>query len=150
VLGVLEVWGGHGPFDPLIQKRLETLAFLATTVLENDRRRRRSLESERLRRDVEIASRIQQALLVGTPPLDPRRATAYALTTPTLQIGGDFYDFFAHDQTLDVLVGDVMGKGVTAALVGAAAKIHFLRAVNYLFASNPGRLPQPREILTVV
>ncbi len=48
------------------------------------------------------------------------------------------------------MIGDVMGKGVTAALVGAAAKIHFLRAANYLFASCPGRLPEPREILSAV
>jgi serine phosphatase RsbU (regulator of sigma subunit) len=149
-LGVLEVWSEQEPFDPLTHKRLETLAFLATTVLENERRRRRALEGERIRRDVEIAGRIQQTLLLGTPPLDLRRATASALTTPSLQIGGDFYDFYAYDQTLDVLIGDVMGKGVTAALVGAAAKIHFLRAVNYLFAANPGRLPEPREILSVV
>jgi sigma-B regulation protein RsbU (phosphoserine phosphatase) len=149
-LGVLEVWNEREPFDSLTQKRLETLAFLATTVLEYERRRRRAIEGERIRRDVEIAARIQQTLLLGTPPVDLRRATASALTTPSLQIGGDFYDFFAYDQTLDVLIGDVMGKGVTAALVGAAVKIHFLRAVNYLFASNAGRLPDPREILTVV
>jgi sigma-B regulation protein RsbU (phosphoserine phosphatase) len=150
VLGALEVWSEQGPLDGLVGDRLETIAFLAATVLENDHRRRRSLESERLRRDVEIAGRIQQALLFGTPPVDVRRATASALTTPSLQIGGDFYDFFAYDKALDVLIGDVMGKGVTAALVGAAAKVHFLRAANYLFAAHPGRLPEPREILTVV
>ena len=38
------------------------------------------------------------------------------------RIAGDFYDFFTHEnQCLDVIVADVMGKGIPAALLGAAA-----------------------------
>ena len=52
---------------------------------------------------------------------------------PSAQVYGDFYDFFRHDDgTLDVVVGDVMGKGVPAALVGAAAKSQLLRALSGL------------------
>jgi sigma-B regulation protein RsbU (phosphoserine phosphatase) len=150
VLGAMAVWSPREAFDAAAVKHLETVAFLAAAALENDRLRRTALASERLRQDVEIASRIQQTLLLGTPPVDLKKATAAAQTTPSLQIGGDFYDFFAYDQALDVVIGDVMGKGVTAALVGAATKNHIVRAANYLFAARPGRLPEPREILSVV
>jgi sigma-B regulation protein RsbU (phosphoserine phosphatase) len=44
-----------------------------------------------------------------------------------------------------------MGKGVPAALLGAAIKSHFLRALNHLIASvDRGQLPEPEEIVTLV
>jgi sigma-B regulation protein RsbU (phosphoserine phosphatase) len=108
------------------------------------------VEAEGLRHDLETASRIQQTLLLGRPLLDLNALRAAALSVPSWQIDGDFYDFFAHDQHLDVLLGDVMGKGIPAALVGAATKHHFLRASVHLLAADPGRTPELREILTVV
>lgn len=151
-VGVLVVWqeGIRGDCGPRLMQLLETLAFLAAMVLENDRLQRTSLESDRLRHDIDIASRIQQTLLLGRPTVDLKKVRAAALTIPSWQIDGDFYDFFAHDQTLDVVIGDVMGKGISAALLGAATKNHFLRATNYLLSSNPSRLPEPREVLTIV
>jgi sigma-B regulation protein RsbU (phosphoserine phosphatase) len=75
-----------------------------------------------------------------------------ALTIPSQQIDGDFYDFYQHSDTcLDVVVGDVMGKGVPAALLGAALKSHFLRALNHLIASvDRGQLPEPEDIVALV
>src|SRR5262249_39811908 len=75
-----------------------------------------------------------------------------ALTIPSQQIDGDFYDFFQHsEQCLDVVVGDVMGKGVPAALLGAAIKSHLLRALSHLIiSSKQGKLPDPEEIVTSV
>lgn len=158
VLGALEVWqecsaqNGNtgGVLDARLIHLLETLGFLAGMVIENDRLQRSHLESERLQRDIEIASRIQQTLLLGQPPLDLHLIRAAAITIPSMRIDGDFYDFYAHNKSLDVIVGDVMGKGIPAALVGAATKNHFLRAMNHLMAAHPGRLPEPKEILTIV
>jgi sigma-B regulation protein RsbU (phosphoserine phosphatase) len=152
VSGVLEVWKDDGlaPIEPGLLQLLETLAFLAAVVVENDRLHSKALANDRLQRDVEIAGRIQQTLLLGHPPLDLPAARAAALSVPSLEVDGDFYDFFAYDPCLDVIVGDVMGKGIPAALLGAATKNHFLRAANYLLAAHPSRLPEPKEILTIV
>src|SRR5207237_8229961 len=124
VLGVLEVWqeGGDSRFDARLLHLLETLAFLVAVVVENDRLQRGARDIERLRRDIEIAQRIQQTLLLGQPPLDLHALRAAALSIPSFLIDGDFYDFYAHDQHLDVLIGDVIGKGIPAAPVRAANK----------------------------
>jgi anti-sigma regulatory factor (Ser/Thr protein kinase) len=47
---------------------------------------------------------------------------------------------------MDILVGDVMGKGVPAALLGAATKSQFVRSLAQL-QSSLGRLPQPQEVV---
>jgi sigma-B regulation protein RsbU (phosphoserine phosphatase) len=103
-------------------------------------------------REVEVGAKIQQTLLLGQPPHDLPGVRVAALTSPSQQIDGDFYDFYRHnDRCLDVVVGDVMGKGVPAALLGAAIKSYFLRAFSQLSAAlDRGKLPEPEEIITVV
>ncbi len=70
-----------------------------------------------------------------------------ALTIPSQRIDGDFYIFLRHsDESLDVIVGDVMGKGIPAALLGAATKSHFLRALSDLMVlSKDSKLPEPKD-----
>lgn len=99
-------------------------------------------------REIEVGFRIQQTLLLDQPPHIPGLGIA-ALTVPSQKIGGDFYMFIKHqNQSLDVIVGDVMGKGIPAALLGAAAKSHFLEALTSLMdASLPTEIPEPREIV---
>jgi sigma-B regulation protein RsbU (phosphoserine phosphatase) len=113
---------------------------------EMDRRKAREHEI------VEIGSKIQQTLLLGQAPRNLPRVQVAALTIPSKRIDGDFYDFFNHNERyLDILIGDVMGKGITAALLGAATKSHFFRAIDHLIlSSNQGRLPQPEEIVMSV
>jgi sigma-B regulation protein RsbU (phosphoserine phosphatase) len=101
--------------------------------------------------EVEIGFKIQQTLLLDQPPKDFPGARVAALTIPSQRISGDFYDFFRHvDQCLDVIVGDVMGKGIPAALLGAAAKSTFLQALSEIISlSERGTLPKPEEIVTL-
>jgi len=55
------------------------------------------------------------------------------------------------DSSLDVVVGDVMGKGIPAALVAAALKSQLLRALNKLSQSGDAReIPKPESIVSVV
>jgi sigma-B regulation protein RsbU (phosphoserine phosphatase) len=62
-----------------------------------------------------------------------------AVSKPSQTVDGDFYDFIRwRDASLDVLVGDVMGKGIAAALLGAATKSAFLRAMAGLSADKGG------------
>ena len=65
---------------------------------------------------------------------------------------GDFYDFFQYSAyCLDIIVGDVMGKGIPAALLGAAIKSAPLRALSRLLtASAQDTLPEPEEIVGLV
>ena len=102
-------------------------------------------------RELEIGYRIQQTLLVEQPPTDVAGLRVAALSTPSHRIDGDFYAFFKlPDHRLDVIVGDVMGKGVPAALLGAATKSHFVETLSRLMAlSRNDRLPPPNEIVTL-
>jgi PAS domain S-box-containing protein len=101
--------------------------------------------------ETEIGYRIQQTLLLDQPPQDIPGLRVAALTIPSQRIDGDFYVFFKHPGVcLDVIVGDVMGKGVPAALLGAATKSHFIEALSHLMAlSKNGELPDPKEIVTL-
>lgn len=103
-------------------------------------------------REIEIGFRIQRTLLFDYPPRDLPWACFAALTIPSERIDGDFFDFFVHtDRHIDVVLGDVMGKGVPAALLGAATKTHLLRAFSHLIAAGDNHtvLPEPRDIITL-
>jgi PAS domain S-box-containing protein len=101
-------------------------------------------------REAKVGFRIQQMLLLTQPPEDVPGVQVAALTIPSQRIDGDFYDFFRHERDcLDVIVADVMGKGVPAALLAAATKSNFLEALCHLMAMSDGKMPQPTEIVTL-
>jgi len=101
--------------------------------------------------EVEIAARIQRTLLVDQTEEGPQEIELDALTVASNAVDGDFYGIIPYsDSEIDVLVGDVMGKGVPAALVGAALKGAFLRQALRLIVENQGRLPTPFELVTAV
>jgi sigma-B regulation protein RsbU (phosphoserine phosphatase) len=107
-------------------------------------------ELERAReRELDVGFRIQQTLLLDQPPQDVPGLRVAALTVPSEKIDGDFYIFVQHEnQSLDVILGDVMGKGVPAALLGSATKSQFLKAFTHLLDLAKGReIPEPREIV---
>jgi serine phosphatase RsbU (regulator of sigma subunit)/anti-sigma regulatory factor (Ser/Thr protein kinase)/putative methionine-R-sulfoxide reductase with GAF domain len=100
-------------------------------------------------RETEIGFKIQQTLLLDEPPRDVPGLRVAALTVPSQRIDGDFYVFIKHqDKALDVIVGDVMGKGIPAALLGAATKSYFLKALGDLLAlSKADKVPEPNEVV---
>ena len=102
-------------------------------------------------RQAQVGFRIQQMLLLTQPPTDVPGIHVAALTIPSQKVDGDFYDFFRHEHDcLDVIVADVMGKGIPAALLAAATKSNFLEALCHLMAmSHSGEMPQPKEIVTL-
>ena len=127
---------------------LEVANKLKDDLIARERVSKEELEAAR-EREVETGFRIQQTLLLDQPPVDVPGLRVAALTIPSQRIDGDFYVFLRHsDESLDVIVGDVMGKGVPAALLGAATKSHFLRALSELMVlSKDSKLPEPREIV---
>ena len=82
-------------------------------------------EKERIGSELRIASEIQKSILPRTFPPFPDRGDfeIYATTIPAREMGGDFYDFFLiDDQRLGVVIADVSGKGVPAAIFMAVSR----------------------------
>ena len=141
----------EGRFTEDHLKVLTTLASVAAIRVENARLTEEQMERERLEREQQVASEIQQRFLPATAPI----VTGYELqgiSFPCYEIGGDYYDFIQRDDgRLVVALGDVSGKGTAAALlmsslhaaVHAQADIHdslvkTISAVNrYLVDSIP-------------
>ena len=147
VIGLVMVWreDRRFVFDAPFSRLLEAIAFQASMLLESDRLNRAVRENERLAQEIEIASSIQQTLLTGRPPVGVPRIEIAAYSAASQQIDGDFHDFLRHGDAVDVVIGDVMGKGVAAALLGAATKSQFLRAIANL--ALRGRTPSPVAIV---
>jgi len=77
------------------------------------------VERERLRRELELSRQIQTDMLPRAP-LRLGAAEITGLSIPAREVGGDFFNYFAlPDGRLAMLVGDVSGKGVSAALLMA-------------------------------
>lgn len=82
-------------------------------------------EKERINAELTLASDIQAHMLPCIFPAFPDHDEfdVYATMTPAKEVGGDFYDFFMVDDThLAVVMADVSGKGVPAALFMVIAK----------------------------
>ena len=82
--------------------------------------------ASRIDAELSMATRIQSDMLPNIFPAFPERKDfdIYASMTPAKEVGGDFYDFFFIDEdTLGIVMADVSGKGVPAALFMMASKI---------------------------
>ena len=76
-------------------------------------------EKERIGAELDVARHIQSSMLPCIFPAFPERREfdIYATMTPAKEVGGDFYDFFMVDERhLAIVMADVSGKGVPAAL----------------------------------
>ncbi len=82
-------------------------------------------EKEQIRAELNVASRIQMDMLpqIFPPFPDHESFDLYATMNPAREVGGDFYDFFLIDENrLGLVIADVSGKGVPAALFMVIAK----------------------------
>ena len=76
-------------------------------------------EKERIGAELDVAKHIQASMLPCIFPAFPEKSEIdiYATMEPAKEVGGDFYDFFMVDDThLAIVMADVSGKGVPAAL----------------------------------
>jgi sigma-B regulation protein RsbU (phosphoserine phosphatase) len=95
--------------------------------------KRTTAEKERMEKELEIARGIQQSFLPDAPPSIPGIEIA-ARNIPAMEVGGDFYDFIpVSEHHWGLVIADVSGKGVPAALFMALSRT-LVRAST---ASNP-------------
>ena len=76
-------------------------------------------EKERINTELSMATQIQESMLpsIFPPYPDRKEFDIYAAMDPAREVGGDFYDFFLVDENhLGIVIADVSGKGVPAAL----------------------------------
>ncbi|NMB78622.1 MAG: SpoIIE family protein phosphatase, partial [Methanomicrobiales archaeon] len=122
---------GHGDLDFRLTIRsgdeFETLAEsfnqMAADLKENiENLRRTTAEKERFIKELEIAKEIQDSFLPESVP-QIRGFDIAATTIPALEIGGDLYDFITVAGTrTGIVIADVSGKGVSAALYMALSR----------------------------
>jgi serine phosphatase RsbU (regulator of sigma subunit) len=116
----------EGRFTEDHLKVLTTLASVAAIRVENARLIESRVDQQRLERELELASEIQQRFQPTAPPIVPGYELQ-GISFPCYEIGGDYYDFIQRDDgRLVVALGDVSGKGTAAALLMSSlhAAIH--------------------------
>lgn len=102
-------------------------------------------EKERIGAELDVATRIQGSMLpcIFPPFPDRKELDIFATMTPAKEVGGDFYDFFlVDDEHLAMVMADVSGKGVPAALFMVIAKT--------LIKNSAQTGLSPREVLEKV
>ncbi len=130
------------PFSQEDMDLLTTVANQAGIAIENARLLKEELEKARLENEMNVGRRIQQSLLPSKGPDIPGLDIA-GVSIPALSVGGDYFDYIQLDDgRLLIAVGDVSGKGVSAALY--MSKIQgMIQIASRLYSS-------PRQILIEV
>jgi len=95
---------------------LSTVASQAAIAIENARLHKSEIEKQKMEEQLEIARSIQQSLLPKASPTFDRLDIA-GISIPALTVGGDYFDYIRlGEKKLLVVVADVSGKGMSAAL----------------------------------
>jgi serine phosphatase RsbU (regulator of sigma subunit) len=115
-------------------KLLNTIAMQAAAAIENTLLAAEMVDAVRdreqlaaIQKELDTATTIQQSLIPRTFPPFPQRTDfdIHAQMVAARSVGGDFFDFFLIDEDrLGLVIGDVSGKGVPAALYMAVTLTH--------------------------
>ncbi len=120
VIGVAEVINRKDgqPFTEDDLHLFSTFGRQVALAIENARMHKFMLEKQKLEQQLEAARIIQESFMPQTFPVSRKKQFEVAAKSlPAASIGGDFYDFIEYDpHTLGMVMGDVSGKGVPAAL----------------------------------
>jgi serine phosphatase RsbU (regulator of sigma subunit) len=135
VLGVLQV-DSRDIRNGFSQEDLEVLAGIAgqaAKAVEQATAHDEKIAQEQFKRDLELAHRVQQGLLPSVPP-EVEGYQIFDFYEPAHQVGGDYFSYVPlADGRVAVVLADVSGKGVSAALVMAALSAD----VRYTLAIEP-------------
>ena len=121
---------------------LSVVALQASLAIENERLHLNAEVQREMRRDLELAHEVQHGFLPQSRPVIPGY-TFYDYYRPAQQVGGDYYDYVVlKDGRVAVIVADVVGHGVAAALLMAkmSAEARFALATEPDLAHAMGKL----------
>jgi serine phosphatase RsbU (regulator of sigma subunit) len=128
----------EAPFTAEDSDFLSAVASQASVAIENAFLYEELAEQERLRHELEIARRIQLASLPQETPR-VRGLDIAGRSVPALEVGGDFFDYLpAGEGEITVVIGDVSGKGTSAALYMSRVQ-GILRSL-HTFIQDPSEL----------
>ena len=114
LIGVAEVINPKKDYDMEI---FQLLCRQFAIAIENSLYHKESIERERMKQELDIASAIQKSFLPESPILKKDRLMLSAINLSATQVGGDLYDFIElSPNKIGVFIGDVSGKGISAAL----------------------------------
>lgn len=98
---------------------IQTLANIIVVAIENKRMARVNIKQERLKKELEVASAMQQLLFPSSLPTN-KKMDISAMYKSRHEVGGDYYDFIPlGDDEYIICIADVSGKGISAAMLMA-------------------------------
>lgn len=130
VLGALQVLNKPGGFEDSDVTLLGLVASFSGSALVAQKLRQEAEAARLLFRELEIAREVQRHLFPSQPPEIPGLDIS-AFCRPAQVVGGDYYDFlYRPDSELWLTVGDVSGKGISAALLMASLQASLRTQLN--------------------
>lgn len=120
LIGILNLFNkNQGTFTSEDSRLVAIIASQCAQVIENARLYTEEVKLKRLQEDLRNATQIQQMLLPRTPPQIPGVDVA-GVSHPARDVGGDYFDYIdLGNNRWGIVVGDVSGKGMPAALLMA-------------------------------
>jgi sigma-B regulation protein RsbU (phosphoserine phosphatase) len=114
-------------------RMMTLLSNLAAVKIENAMAVEKAIEIEKFQKELALAAQIQKDFLPKKNPVCDRLDIAW-LFIPCNQVGGDYYDFISIDSCrLALIVADVSGKGISAALLMASLRAALISEVGPQF-----------------
>lgn len=127
-------------FDPADIEVLNFFAEASAISIEKALLHYQILEKKKIEEQLKLAKDVQQSLLPSSEPEIPGYTFA-SVCIPTYEIGGDYFDYIPIDENrIAIVIADVSGDGVPAALIMAAFRA--LLRYNAKLFSNPAKLMQ--------
>lgn len=132
-IGVIRLYAkSQRSFTDQDKRLLKSIADQAAVAIEQSRLLRLQQDRAKAQRQMELAADVQRRMLPRVAPALPRLDVA-AKYTPSLELGGDFYDLFELNGHLGIAIGDVSGKGVAAALLMSSVRASLRAYVQDLY-----------------
>lgn len=148
LLGTLTVGKSESqtPFNAAQVNVVHTFADFLAIQIVNTRFQEEQVNSRVVSRELEIANSIQRSLLPTALPEIPGFQLA-GFCESARQVGGDFYDVIKiHDHSLLLIIADVMGKGIPAAMFAAILR-SLVRAMPELISKPAALLERINRLL---
>jgi serine phosphatase RsbU (regulator of sigma subunit) len=120
------------------EKDIELLEYIASGIsqlMERDQLYNEVAKRERVHQEIELARKIQKLSLPTKMP-EAKGLDIAAFSNPAYEVGGDFYEMYAENDRLTVVIGDVSGKGASAAMY--MSKAQGMTAALNEFEASPG------------